>query len=894
MANYSNLKNIIDQVVRTNGQGDITGANLNQTLQQIVTDLGANYQYAGVATPSTNPGSPDQNVFYIATLAGTYFYFNDIVLPKGITVLRWDGSWSSTTLYTVDTGLTPDSEALVQSGTVFEKFKFDGGPWDVSAHFPTAGPNNGGKFTLEYILSNANTLIPETWRKGGMSIRFVSSTDNKYVQCRCMAQNFTTDVTQWQGVDDEPIDESKNLVISRGVYQAELNSLINCSKPLSLCGYYYNSTSRKVVQGSDLWNGFIIYLEKGITEFYLNIQNNKNIYYANYFNSLPQLDDAASGTCNYSTISGYKKVSIDSNVTGIYVLCTLNLSNCPISNCYAILNTRISVPAIDDRLTLAEEKIEAIENNINGSRNFVVQQGERLAQTYTLTELNGFVSTWKFKLDTTSTEYATYAIWAKNSLNANLGHVDASIGEWVDFVLPSNTDKIFVFVNKYASVDTNFTLSYVCESQVNIKIDELENSIEEISQEIDNLEVSTVNIKEDGSDLSQDEINLISEKSKKLAVNNTNCPIVAFVFDDDYNQDYVDLFVERNIKITFAIIGNINKNNWSTDANKIRALIKNGHGTIAHGIVNGITVTGHGVDTMNDADVKKATEGENKAFDDYKFSHRGLVQYGTWSDNPHTWSLMGNYYDYIIGVNESMCINTPASRDLYQIKRMWTDYPNRLSNQKAKVDEAIATGDCLLVFGGHFSRTGHGGEYSTMEEFTALLDYVKQKIDDGLMVSMNTDDAIDCLWGRAAAHNVIKYANYDFRNPILNACKIDSGVLKRCTNQGTKAIYKLTLSGTPSTGSVNLYIGEGTKTTDISINQSITISTESGQTIEDVVNTIVSKIYKAYTVRKSNVDEIILYRDINGVTFMPHIDNNTSGLLFSFELVTSGTEATWI
>ena len=118
MANYSNLKNIIDQVVRTNGQGDITGANLNQTLQQMVTDLGANYQYAGVATPSTNPGSPDQNVFYIATLAGTYSYFNGIVLPKGITVLKWSGSWSSTTLYTVDTGLTPNSEALVQSGTV--------------------------------------------------------------------------------------------------------------------------------------------------------------------------------------------------------------------------------------------------------------------------------------------------------------------------------------------------------------------------------------------------------------------------------------------------------------------------------------------------------------------------------------------------------------------------------------------------------------------------------------------------------------------------------------------------------------------------------------------------------------------------------------------------------
>lgn len=234
MANYSNLKNIIDQVVRTNGQGDITGANLNHTLQQMVTDLGANYQYAGVAVPSTNPGSPDQNVFYIATLAGKYSYFNSIVLPKGITVLRWNGSWSSTTLYTVDTGLTPESEALVQSGTVFEKFKFDGGPWAVSAHFPSSGPNNDGKFTLEYILTNANTLIPVIWRMPGMSIKFIDS-ENKYVQYRYMGTATTGNpnpfiyTANWQGVDTEPSEESINLVESGGVFN-KIDDIVNGTK----------------------------------------------------------------------------------------------------------------------------------------------------------------------------------------------------------------------------------------------------------------------------------------------------------------------------------------------------------------------------------------------------------------------------------------------------------------------------------------------------------------------------------------------------------------------------------------------------------------------------------------------------------------------------------------
>jgi hypothetical protein len=50
-----------------------------------------------------------------------------------------------------------------------------------------------------------------------MSFKFVQSSDNKYIQARCMAQNFTTDVTQWQGVDDEPTAGSSNLVKSGGV-----------------------------------------------------------------------------------------------------------------------------------------------------------------------------------------------------------------------------------------------------------------------------------------------------------------------------------------------------------------------------------------------------------------------------------------------------------------------------------------------------------------------------------------------------------------------------------------------------------------------------------------------------------------------------------------------------
>ena len=51
-----------------------------------------------------------------------------------------------------------------------------------------------------------------------------------------------------------------------------------------------------------------------------------------------------------------------------------------------------------------------------------------------------------------------------------------------------------------------------------------------------------------------------------------------------------------------------------------------------------------------------------------------------------------------------------------------------LPDAKGYVDKAVKTDNCLLIFGGHYpSRTGSGsGNYSSKEDFVALLDYVKK------------------------------------------------------------------------------------------------------------------------------------------------------------------------
>lgn len=93
MANWSVLKAAIANVIKTNGNQEITGALLQNTLTSIVTFVGENATFAGIATQLTNPGVPDGPVFYIADTPGTYSNFNGIILDNEIALLLWRNKW---------------------------------------------------------------------------------------------------------------------------------------------------------------------------------------------------------------------------------------------------------------------------------------------------------------------------------------------------------------------------------------------------------------------------------------------------------------------------------------------------------------------------------------------------------------------------------------------------------------------------------------------------------------------------------------------------------------------------------------------------------------------------------------------------------------------------------
>lgn len=75
MGNYEQLKQAIANVIKTNGNQEITGAIMQNVLNTIVSTVGANRTFVGIANKNTNPGTPDGNVSYIAYTAGNYVNF---------------------------------------------------------------------------------------------------------------------------------------------------------------------------------------------------------------------------------------------------------------------------------------------------------------------------------------------------------------------------------------------------------------------------------------------------------------------------------------------------------------------------------------------------------------------------------------------------------------------------------------------------------------------------------------------------------------------------------------------------------------------------------------------------------------------------------------------------
>ena len=217
------------------------------TLQSAITainnNIGNGYVYAGVATPSTSPVTG--KVFYLAVQAGTYTNFGNAVVTAGLNVIKYNGSvWSVDQVIAIDAEPTQGSANLVKSGGVLNSIIQNGPAFDLSAYNA-----QGGVLATYADLSAALTALnalPAAYKKGGMSFKFVQSSDNKYVQFRLMADSFNTTPANWQGVDDEPTSGSDNLVKSGGIHSSAVAPFVLTAINTSSSGGSYRNNNGKV------------------------------------------------------------------------------------------------------------------------------------------------------------------------------------------------------------------------------------------------------------------------------------------------------------------------------------------------------------------------------------------------------------------------------------------------------------------------------------------------------------------------------------------------------------------------------------------------------------------------------------------------------------------------
>lgn len=74
--------------------GAVTINKLEPSIQSLITNISKNASFAGIATPTTNPGIPGGPMFYISTEKGTYTNFGGIeVTDDEVVILHYDTTW---------------------------------------------------------------------------------------------------------------------------------------------------------------------------------------------------------------------------------------------------------------------------------------------------------------------------------------------------------------------------------------------------------------------------------------------------------------------------------------------------------------------------------------------------------------------------------------------------------------------------------------------------------------------------------------------------------------------------------------------------------------------------------------------------------------------------------
>ena len=102
---------------------------MQDVLVSMTNTIGRFAAFAGTAMPSTNPNNPDQTVYYLTSIPGTYANFGGIVVPPDrlVALHNISGAWEMVVVVTfsdggtisIDPALDPDSVNPVENRAVY-------------------------------------------------------------------------------------------------------------------------------------------------------------------------------------------------------------------------------------------------------------------------------------------------------------------------------------------------------------------------------------------------------------------------------------------------------------------------------------------------------------------------------------------------------------------------------------------------------------------------------------------------------------------------------------------------------------------------------------------------------------------------------------------------------
>ena len=120
--------------------GAVTTGKLEPFIQSLITNISKNASFAGIATPTTNPGTQDGPVFYFAFTPGIYSNFSGIELTEGETaILQWNnGTWTKkvTGIATQEKFTELKQEITAINNLGFEQGTLDAKGLPISSHSP--------------------------------------------------------------------------------------------------------------------------------------------------------------------------------------------------------------------------------------------------------------------------------------------------------------------------------------------------------------------------------------------------------------------------------------------------------------------------------------------------------------------------------------------------------------------------------------------------------------------------------------------------------------------------------------------------------------------------------------------------------------------------------------